>query len=86
MSYVPTGFPRGRPRKGELRPQTYGAKKQAEWRAKQKAANDLYLLEQALYQQFWRLENIEKRRAQARAYYYRRKSWAAHTGLPKVSV
>ena len=66
-SHKPTGFPRGRPRKDEIRPPTPGAIYQAKLRAKRKKDKN-WLAIQAMYQQFWHLANPGKAKE------YRKKS------------
>ena len=75
MSHKKTGFPLGRPRKGEIRPPTPGGIYQAALRAKRKAEDPEYYVIQADYQRLWVLANHEARKKQSRAYYARKKLW-----------
>lgn len=77
MAYVPTGFPRGRPRKGELRPPTPGGVWQAKYRAQQKANNPDWLVIQADYQRLWQLANPGKKAEGQKKYKQREVHWQA---------
>jgi len=76
MAYAPTGYKPGRPRKGEIRPETPGGKAAAEWRAKN---HDRALeLGRAQNERFreqnpWRWAEIQ------RAVTLRRKGWGKTT-------
>jgi hypothetical protein len=75
MAHERTGDKRGRPRRGEIRPATPGGIKSAEYRARQKRDNPEYLLQQALYQQLWRLMNKERWIEIQRDSHLRSKRW-----------
>lgn len=81
MAYVPTGFPRGRPRKGEIRPPTPGGVQQAKWRERQLALNpEEYRAQQAMYQQLWHLANPGAKAKSQKAYEQREVHWQAVKG------
>lgn len=75
-SRQPTGYKKGRPRKGEIRPETPGGKQKAEWREKNhersleinRASTAKLLAEDPNYPE--RVRNYLK------AYYLRKKGWA----------
>lgn len=73
--YKPTGFPPGRPRKGELRPLTINGVYQAKYREKMRQ-DPKWLLHQALYQQLRRLEYPESYKKIAKNYRIRSKIWS----------
>jgi hypothetical protein len=76
-----SGFPPGRPRKGEVRPPSIGAISQAKYRAD----NPVLSAERNLEAQTkWRESNLERARAQKRAAYKRKKSWSTLISLEKV--
>lgn len=77
MAHIPTGFPKGRPRKGELRPPTPGGVWQAEYRALQKEINPNWLKIQADYQRLWHLANPGKKSAGQKKYEQREVHWKA---------
>lgn len=74
-TYTPTGFRRGRPRKGEIRPPTPGGVWQAEWRERQKAENPDYFVIQADYQRLWQLANPGKKAEVSKGYLQREAHW-----------
>jgi hypothetical protein len=72
MTYKPTGFPRGRPRKGEFRPRSPRAESIMKWRKK----NYEYWLEKNReYQANWRSTNRERSKEISRNCYVRKKAW-----------
>ena len=73
-TYKPTGYPRGRPRKGELRPISPQAEACAEWRAKN---YDHWLEKNREYQANWRAKNLERSREISRGTRIRKKKWDA---------
>ncbi len=85
-NYVPTGYPRGRPRKGEIRPLSKPAKWQRKWRAENpELARKKSRVESAK----WRAENPERYAMHQRNYLLRKKGWEEATeyrGLPDVKV
>ena len=76
-----SGFPRGRPRKGEVRPPNISAISQAKYRADNPTLSAERNLEA---QTKWREANLEKARAQKRAAYRRKKGWDSLKSLEKV--
>lgn len=81
--YTPTGYSKGRPRKGEIRPITPGGAHQSERRAKLKDSEE-YKSIQAMYQQFWKLANYDRSKEIARNSRRRKKSWKESQGKIKV--
>lgn len=76
-----SGFPRGRPRKGEVRPPSIGAIEQAKYRADNPELSAVRNLEA---QTKWREANLKKARAQKRSAYKREKAWASMKLVNKV--
>lgn len=76
-----SGFPMGRPRKGEVRPPSIGAISQAKYRADNPALSAERNLDA---QTKWREANLERARAQKRAAYRRKKAWNTLISLEKV--
>jgi hypothetical protein len=74
MAYVPTGFPRGRPRKGEIRPPTPGALAQAKRRANMSAEEKQI---QADYQRLWHLAHPGAKAASNKRSRQREVHWSA---------
>ena len=84
--YVPTGYPTGRPRRGEVRPLTAKMKALRAWRA----ANREHVLEQNReHQRKWRANNPERYAEIQRNVRLRKKQWdeaKEYRGLPEVYV
>jgi hypothetical protein len=80
----PTGYSRGRPRKGEIRPGTGGGAKQTKYRAAHKDDPEWKHI-RAMYQQFWYYANRDRAQEIARNCYYRKKSWEEAQGNIKVT-
>jgi hypothetical protein len=80
MAYKPTGYPRGRPRKGELRPTSPAAVKLAEWRERN---YDHWIETNREYQREWRAKNPERSKEIDRNAQIRKKKWEAE---PKKSA
>ena len=78
-TYKPTGFPKGRPRNGEIRPATPGGVHQKEFRAERKDDPE-YKNQRALYSQLWKLANSERSREISRNSYRRAKTWSEANG------
>lgn len=57
-----TGYPTGRPRKGEIRPPNKNAVYQKIYQHKRKNNDKNYKNQLAVYQYFWRLMNLERSR------------------------
>lgn len=76
-----SGFPRGRPRKGEIRPPSIGAISQAKYRADNP---ELAAERNRIAQAKWQSENPEKRREKGKAYRARCAAWAALKSVNKV--
>jgi hypothetical protein len=77
-THKPTGYSKGRPRKGEVRPPTPGGLYQAKLRAKRRAENEEYW--KAYYagqQAIWVANNPERQQAISRGSYIRAKGWKA---------
>lgn len=74
-----TGFPVGRPRKGEIRPATPGASRQKEYREKYRNSQK-YKDVQAMYQQFWRLSNPDRSNEIKRTSVTRQITWKLAEG------
>jgi hypothetical protein len=72
MAYTPTGYPRGRPRKGELRPTSPAAVKLAEWRERN---YDHWIEMNREYQREWRAKNPERSKEISRGTRIRKKKW-----------
>lgn len=70
-----TGFPPGRPRKGELRPNSKSAARAREAYAL-RAADPSYRRSRAERQAEWRAKNPDRNAEIARKAYLRRKMWA----------
>jgi hypothetical protein len=68
----PTGFPRGRPRKGEIRPVTPGGLASAKWREEN---YELYLKRNREYSVKWRAKNPERAREIGQSYRNRARLW-----------
>lgn len=87
MAYVATGFPRGRPRKGEIRPLTPGGVAQAEWRRKQLTLDtEGYRALLANYQRLWHLANPGSKKQSQTKYLQREASFANNTGAYRVTM
>ena len=81
MAYTPTGFPLGRPRKGEIRPLTPGAENQRKRREKLKRKNPKAFNQfNAIYQQLWQLANPGAKSKTCRKYKEREAQWVASRG------
>jgi hypothetical protein len=76
-AYKPTGFPRGRPRKGEIRPPTPGGIRAAAYRVKRLAEDPEYAEKLAEAQRKWYWNNHERVLKQKRDYLHRKNTWAA---------
>lgn len=74
-NYKPTGYPRGRPRKGEIRPPSPNAIYCANYRKARLAQEPDWKKHLAKLQADWRVANLERSRAQKRACYARKKAW-----------
>ena len=68
MSHVPTGYPRRRPRTGEVREPSIGGLKAYEYRTGRIKRDPTYLEQLAKAQRDWVAKNPEKKRENARAY------------------
>ena len=79
----PTGYSKGRPRKGEIRPVTLGGVKQTKYRTAHKDDPEWKHI-QAMYHQFWYYANRDRAQEIARNNYYRKKSWEEAQGKIKV--
>jgi hypothetical protein len=82
MAYEKTGFPRGRPRKGELRPASPNAENQARWRAKNA---EYYRVINRNYQSEWVAANPERAREIKRNTYLRKKLWEKDQEVKKLA-
>jgi hypothetical protein len=71
-NYKPTGFPRGRRRKGEVRPFSPNAEKQQRYRSTHR---DHWLEKNREYQAAWREENYERSNEIARNARLCKKMW-----------
>lgn len=69
---IKTGFPPGRPRKGELRPVSVGALKCQAWRMKNL---EYYREKNRMYQRIWRSNNLERSREIKRNSDKRKRAW-----------
>lgn len=72
--YKPTGFPRGRPRKGEIRPYSPNAANQQCYR---EGHREHWLEKNREYQANWRANNLERAREIGRNSRRHAKLWAA---------
>lgn len=83
MSTNPTGYPVGRPRKGEIRPITAAMLTAAAGRARQKKwlGKSLYNAIKAAESKAYYHANLEKSRAALRRKYYRNKAIKEARGL-----
>lgn len=79
LAYTPTGFGKGRPRKGELRPATITGTAQAAYRAQHKDSPEWRAV-QAMYQQFWYLANKDRVKQIKKEYLLRSEAWKAAEG------
>lgn len=70
-----TGFPTGRPRKGELRPLSKRAEYAKAYRQRRIAEDPSYLIKLAQQQADWRAANLERSREIAQGVRLRRKMW-----------
>lgn len=76
-----SGFPLGRPRKGEIRPPSIGAIEQAKYRAD----NPVLAAERnRIAQAKWYSENREKKREASKACRARKKGWNSLKAVKKV--
>jgi hypothetical protein len=71
-TYQKTGYPRGRPRKGELRPVSKNAARCQLWRQEHL---DHWREKNREYQANWRAANLERSNEIARNTYHRKKAW-----------
>lgn len=78
---IRSGYPLGRPRKGEVRPPSIGGIAQAKYRADNP---DLSAERNRIAQSKWYAENSEKRLVQAKAYRLRKKGWDKLKSIEKV--
>ncbi|WP_407305335.1 hypothetical protein [Acinetobacter sp.] len=69
----PTGFPKGRPRTGEIRPLSVNAIKMAEYRKNRQACDPTYKDAHNTRTSAWQAKNPERAREIARNSYKRRK-------------
>ena len=76
-----SGFPVGRPRRGEVRPPSIGAIAQAKYRAENP---ELSAERNRIAQAKWQAANPEKRREATKAYRTRRDAWASLKSAEKV--
>lgn len=76
MTYVPTGYKPGRPRKGEVRPASPNAIAMAEYRARRKLRDPTWLAKLAADQRRWYHANLERGREISRGVALRKKRWA----------
>lgn len=76
-AYKPTGYPKGRPRKGEIRPPTPGGLKQRRFRESQvkKLGREAFNKLRADYQRRWRDDHLERAWEISRSSYLRRRAW-----------
>lgn len=74
-NYKKTGYPRGRPRKGEIRPPSPNAIACANYRARRLAVEPEWREVLNEYQSKWRASNLDRSRAQKRAANLRKKAW-----------
>ena len=87
MAYIPTGFPRGRPRKGEIRPLTPGGVAQAEWRRQQLAKDPVgYRQLLADYQRMWQLAHPGAKSLSQKKYLQREASFELNPRPLKVTM
>ena len=74
MAYVKTGYKRGRPRKGEMRPLTPARIKRLDWY--EKNHNDPeFRKKRAAEQRKWYNNNVARARKLGREYYKRKVAW-----------
>lgn len=86
MAYKPTGYPTGRPRKGEIRPETKQGKACREWRERNREKN---LEMQRMYNQKFREEQPERWAEIQRGVRLRKKGWDGtklSVGMLKVNI
>jgi hypothetical protein len=75
-SYEKTGFPRGRPRFGEIRPLSVNAVKCSTWLERKLKKDPKYAKVLAKRQRDWRNKNLERAREISRQTWARRKQWS----------
>ena len=76
-----SGFPLGRPRRGEVRPPSIGAIAQAKYRAENP---ELSAERNRIAQAKWQAANPEKRREKGKAYRARKAAWNSLKSIDKV--
>ena len=76
MSYQPTGYPRGRPRKGEIRPPSPNAINIAKYRKRRHERDPEWKAVLAAQQAEWKANNSERSKEISRNTKIRAKSWA----------
>lgn len=74
-SYTKTGYAKGRPRKGEIRPPNLNAVFQKKYQHARKNADPEYKIQLAVYQKFWSLMNKERSREIKKNSALRNKAW-----------
>ena len=77
-NYVPTGYPRGRPRFGEARPPSPNSIKWQTWRRKKVAKDPKYKEVLAKRQSDWRFSNLNRSNEIGRQSYARKRLWREH--------
>jgi len=83
MAYIKTGFPRGRPRKGDSRPNTPGGEAQRKYREKKLAENSVeFRKENARKQREWYQKNPARAREIKKNYIRRQKLLEENQGKP----
>lgn len=81
-TYVPTGFPRGRPRKGEIRPYN----KRAALKKERYHTDSTYRERALAASAAWIQAHPERKREYQRAYLRRRSAWNSYeVGVAKTS-
>lgn len=86
MSYQPTGYKPGRPRKGEIRPPSPNAIAVAEYRKRRHERDPEWSTKLAEYQANWVANNQDRSREIARDSNRRRKSWEKFENQPDEMV